>query len=122
MGYHFALRTFAFPEAANAGDILQCSLCVENRGVAPIYHAIPLRMRLKAENKEYVFSTDIDVRTWLPGEHTATFEVPLPGDLPAGGYEIGLSVSGEDTPVISWETKGTSDGVFLKTGNIEILR
>lgn len=122
MGYHFALRTFAFPEAANAGDILQCSLCVENRGVAPIYHAIPLRMRLKAENKEYVFSTDIDVRTWLPGEHTATFEVPLPGDLPAGGYEIGLSVSGEDTPVISWETKGKSDGVFLKTGNIEILR
>ena len=62
-----------------------------------------------------------DVRTWLPGEHTAAFKIPLPGDIPAGGYEIGLSVSGENTPVVSWETKGETDGVFLKTGRIEIL-
>lgn len=120
MGYHFVLRTFEYPGTANAGDILQFRMRAENRGVAPIYHNIPLRIRLKAEAKTYIFSTDIDVRMWLPGEHTVEFEVPLPGDIPAGRYEVGVSVSGENTPVVFWETKGESDGVFLNTGRIEI--
>ena len=122
MGYHFVLRQFDYPGIAGAGDVLQFRILVENRGVAPIYHHIPLRVRLKAINKEYVFSTGIDVRTWLPGEHTAAFDVPLPCDVPAGVYEIGLSVSGENGPAVSWETKGGSDGVFLKTGSIRLLQ
>ena len=77
---------------------------------------------MKAENKAYIFTTDIDVRTWLPGEHTAVFEIPLPCDVPAGGYEISVSISGENTPVAAWETKGESDGGFLKAGRIDILR
>ena len=122
MGYHFALRTFEYPGTAKAGDALQFRMRVENRGVAPIYHSIPLRLRLKAEAGEYIFSTDTDVRTWLPGEHAVGFKVRLPRDVPAGGYEVGLTISGENTPVVSWETKGESDGLFLKTGRIEISR
>ena len=122
MGYHFALREFESPETAGAGDILQFRLRVENRGVAPIYRNIPLRLRLKAENREYIYTADVDVRTWLPGEHTAEFSVPLPGDLPAGEYETGLSISGENTPVVLWETEGETDGGFLKTGKIKVLR
>ena len=122
MGYHFVLRAFEYPETAEAGDILRFRLRVENRGVAPIYRNIPLRLRLKAGNRECIFTTDVDVRAWLPGEHTVTFDIPLPGDLPAGDYETGLSVSGENTPVVQWETKGETDGVFLKTGRIEALR
>ena len=122
MGYHFVLRQLDYPGTAKAGDILQFRMRVENRGVAPIYRNIPLRICLKAENKAYIFTTDIDVRTWLPGEHTAVFEIPLPCDVPAGGYEIGVSISGENTPVAAWETKGESDGGFLKAGRIDILR
>ena len=121
MGYHFVLREFEYPETARAGDVLRFRLLAENRGVAPIYRNIPLRLRLKAENKEYVFTTGIDVRTWLPGEHSVEFNVPLPGEVEAGEYEIGLSISGENTPVVLWETKGETDGLFLKTGNIKIL-
>ena len=122
MGYHFVLREFEYPETAEAGDTLQLSLRVENRGVAPIYRGIPLRLRLKAENKEYIFTADVDVRAWLPGGHTVTFAVPLPADLPEGEYETGLSISGENTPVVLWETGGETDGIFLKTGRIEITR
>ena len=122
MGYHFVLREFEYPETAGAGDFLQFRLRVSNRGVAPIYRNLPLRLRLKAENTEYIFTTGIDVRTWLPGEHTVTFEIPLPGDLPAGEYETGLSISGENTPVVLWETEGETDGGFLKTGKIKVLR
>ncbi|MBQ6165206.1 MAG: DUF4832 domain-containing protein [Clostridia bacterium] len=120
MGYHFALRGFAYPETAKAGDLLRFRLSAENRGVAPIYHRIPLRMRLKAGDREYVFPTGVDVRTWLPGEHTKEFVVPLPCDISAGGYEIGVSISGENTPVVSLETKGESDGRFLTVGRIDI--
>ncbi len=119
MGYHFVLRRFAYPSAANAGDTLCFALTVENRGVAPIYNAIPLRLRLQGE-KTYIFTTDVDIRTWLPGSSTAEFEITLPQDMPAGDYDAGLSLSGEDTPLVRWETQGETDGAFLKTGRIVI--
>lgn len=120
MGYHFVLRAFAYPSAAQAGDVLRFRLQAENRGVAPIYNAIPLRLRLQSADDAYLFTTDVDVRAWLPGEHTAEFEIALPEDLPAGLYDVGLSISGEDTPVVRFETQGEWDGAFLKTGQITI--
>lgn len=120
MGYHFALRRLAFPACAQAGDTLRFRLYVENRGVAPIYNAIPLRLRLHGEEGTYLFTTNIDVRTWLPGEHTEAFEIVLPQDAKCGMYDVELSISGEDTPVVQFETQGEQDGVFLKTGRLEI--
>ena len=122
MGYHFVPRQFDYPETAGAGDVLRFSLRVENRGVAPIYHNIPLRLRLKAADKEFVFTAGVDIRAWLPGEHTQTFEVRLPGDVPAGEYALGLSVSGETAPAVAWETKGETDGLFLTAGMLSIAR
>ena len=120
MGYHFVLRAFAFPDFAQAGDVLHCRVSVENRGVAPIYHAIPLRLRLCCGDTVLLFTTGVDVRSWLPGEHDAEFEIVLPDSIQAGTYTIGLSVSGEDTPVVRWETQGESDGAFLRAGRIRI--
>ena len=122
MGYHFVLRTFSCPRTAQAGDTLLFRMEVENRGVAPIYNAIPLRLRLCGESGEYVFTTDVDIRTWMPGENTAAFEIVLPQDVKAGAYDVGLSMSGEDTPVVRWETQGKTDGAFLLTGEILIER
>ena len=120
MGYHFALRAFSFPPLAQAGDTLQFRMQVENRGVAPIYNAIPLRLRIGNGTLDCLFTADVDIRQWLPGEHTAEFEIVLPPDIPSGTYAIGLSISGENTPVIRWETQGESDDIFLKTGWIQI--
>ena len=122
MGYHFVLRLFEYPAGANAGDVLRFRMTVENRGVAPIYNAIPLRLRLSGEGKAYVFTTGIDVRTWLPGEHMESFEIPLPSDIPAGVYGVGLSISGTDTPVVRWESQGKTDGVFFKAGSICVAK
>ena len=120
MGYHFVLRSFAYPDAAEAGDVLRFRLQIENRGVAPIYNAIPLRLRLTGAGGTHVFTTDVDVRTWLPGSHTAEFAVPLPQEIQPGTYTVGLSISGEDTPVVRFETRGETDGAFLGTGRITI--
>ena len=119
MGYHFVLRLVEYPACANAGDTLQFRMTVENRGVAPIYNAIPLRLRLVGK-EEHLFTSGVDVRAWLPGEHTAEFEIALPADAKAGAYDVELSISGEDTPIVRFETQGEQDGAFLKTGRIVI--
>ncbi len=121
MGYHLFLEHFAYPGRAQPGDVLQFRILAENRGVAPIYNAIPLRLRLQSEDKTFCFTTGIDVRQWLPGKHAAAFEVALPSDIPAGTYSAELSISGEETPVIRWETQGVWNDAFLKAGQIEIV-
>ena len=120
MGYHFVLTEAYLPAAGNAGDKLRFVLKVTNRGVAPIYNAIPLRVRLCDEQGEYLFETDVDVRTWLPGEHEVPFEISLPVRMRAGRYDAAITLSGEGTPVVRWETQGAWDGAFLTIGSIVI--
>ena len=120
MGYHFVLHAFSFPSEAQAGDTLQFRMQVENCGVAPIYNAIPLRLRMYNDRQDCVFTTDVDIRQWLPGDHTSEFEIVLPADVQAGTYTIALSISGEDTPLVRWETQGDTDGAFFKAGQIRI--
>ena len=119
MGYHFVLTEASYPEEAAAGDRLPLTLRVLNRGVAPIYNRIPLRVRLRGE-KEYLFTTDVDVTKWLPGEHEVLCEIALPLSVKAGEYEVAITLSGEGTPVVKWETMGEWDGDFLSIGRMKI--
>ena len=119
MGYHFVLTEASYPEAANAGDYLPVTLKVTNRGVAPIYSPIPLRIRLRGE-EERVFTTNVDVREWLPGEHEVRVKIALPREMKAGEYDAAITLSGEDTPVVHFETQGARDGAYLTIGRIKI--
>ena len=119
MGYHFVLREAAYPAKAKAGDSLHLLLKVENRGVAPIYNAIPLRVRLRGEGGEYFFTADVDVREWLPGTREVAFDLALPDRIKAGEYDAAVTLSGEDTPVVRWETQG-EEGGYVTFGRIEI--
>lgn len=120
MGYHFHLREFSYPDSADPGDELVFGMCVENRGVAPIYNAVPLRLRLSGEGVVYDFVTDVDVREWLPGDNSAGFYVFTDKDMIPGEYEVGISLSGDNTPVVRFETQCENDGVFIRTGRIRI--
>jgi len=119
MGYHFVLCEACYPEEATAGERVRIVLQVENRGVAPIYNRIPLRVKLRGE-KEYLFTTDVDVREWLPGNHEVPLFLVLPKEMKAGSYDLAVTLSGENTPTVRWETKGEWDGAFLSIGSIEI--
>ena len=121
MGYHFVLSEAVYPSEASMGDRLRFALKVTNRGVAPIYNRIPLRVRLRGE-KDYLFTTKVDIREWLPGEHEVDFEIALPAEMKEGEYEVAITLSGEDTPVVRWETQSAWDGVFLKIGSLEIKK
>ena len=120
MGYHFLPHTFEYPSRARAGETLMFSLEAENVGVAPIYNAVPLRLRLKSGGREFVFDTGVDVRKWLPGPVSETFCVKLPEDALPGEYIVGLSISNEEGLLVRWEAKGESDGAFLNVGSLRI--
>jgi len=121
MGYHFHLSEAIYPEESSVGENLRFTLKVINRGVAPIYNRIPLRVRLRGE-ETYLFTTDVDIREWLPGEHEVRFDVSLPDQMKAGQYETAITISGENTPVVRWETQGEWDGAFLTLAPIEIKK
>lgn len=121
MGYHFALRVFDYPNQAEAGDIVQFRIYMENRGVAPIYHKVPLRIRLYNTQNAYDYETDIDIRKWLPGDNIEDFEITLSKDIQCGEYDIELIIAGEASPVIQLEMQTDKNGDFYKIGKIVIL-
>lgn len=122
MGYRFALRTFKCVKKANAGDILEAYFWLENRGCAPIYKNIPVYIRLKKGDFEYVASPKMDIRKWLPGDNVEYFDIPLPNDLEKGKYTVGLKI-GDGTveyPHINLAMQAQKDGAYYTITEIEI--
>jgi len=120
MGYHFALTAFSAPAAAAPGDALEMEFCMENQGVAPIYHQIPLSIRLKNESGTYTFATDIDITKWLPGVYNETFTITLPEEIAAGTYAIQLGICNENVPVLYLRIDAERTGAYYTVGEIEV--
>ncbi|MBQ8508637.1 MAG: DUF4832 domain-containing protein [Clostridia bacterium] len=100
MGYRFALRVIDFPADACPGDVLHLSVCVQNLGVAPIYHRYPLVFRLRGERGVcYDLPSDADITTWLPGDHMWEGSVTLPPDMAKGSYALEVGITDGDTLV-----------------------
>lgn len=91
MGYHYTIKSILFPEDAKAGDKIEIVLNLENVGVAPSYHKIPLYIKLNGE-KEYIFETDIDIRKWMPGEVQESIYINIPSNIEKGKYNIEISI------------------------------
>lgn len=91
MGYHYTIKSVSFPNLTKAGEKLQIVLNIENVGVAPSYHKIPLFVKLKG-NKDYVFETNVDIRKWMPGIHTENICIDIPLNISRGKYDIEISI------------------------------
>ncbi len=120
MGYHFRPLQATVPERANPGDTLQILFTVENRGVAPVYRKIPLHLRLKNGDAEYEYSTQIDIRTWLPGSHFHEEFLPLPHGAPTGEYAVQIGIFDEEHPHIYLCTDGDSQGAYYQIGTVTV--
>ena len=120
MGYHYAIDYFKFPENASAGDTVELKLGIDNVGVAPIYRKLPLSVRFKNAQNEYVVQTDIDITTWLPGKNANKWEVELPQTMEKGAYDIEVGIFNENIPVVYFCTDAERDGAYYKLGNLVI--
>ncbi len=112
MGYHFVIDEVQSPERVKAGDSLVLTLTVDNVGVAPIYHPLPLYMRLKRNESAYIFETAVDICHWMPGKTVEALRVAMPADLPVGEYTLQLGIGGEEQPAAVFATDAPADGQF----------
>lgn len=120
MGYHFAVRLFQYPEEACPGDIIECVLYIENTGVAPIYNYIPVKMRLRNQEHLYEFDTNIDIRTWMPGDKVEQLELKLPANMIPGSYVIELGILEKDGPIIHMPIDTSKSGAYYEMGTIKV--
>ena len=121
MGYHISPNFVEYASDAVGGELFALRLGIENVGVAPIYKNMAFNLRVKSENDEYVFPTDIDVKRWLPGKHEETVSIKLPRDLPKGCYKLQLGIISDVFPVIYLATDAKRDGAYYTVGNVNII-
>lgn len=110
MGYHFTLKGLAVSDQAENG-LLQLKPTVENTGVAPIYDALPLILRLKNDKNMIEFATAVDITKWMPGVTTEEISMPV-NSLSSGEYELGLAIRGGYCEVYLENDIEYSDGFY----------
>lgn len=99
MGYRFVLKESYVPDCVKAGNDLTVSFTVDNKGVAPIYNSLPLKLYLENEERGYVFNSGIDVKKWYMGEYTEDFSVRIPKEVKTGKYSLKLGINDGDVYV-----------------------
>ena len=120
MGYHFVIDTVEVTTKIKRGENLPISLTIDNIGVAPIYHRLPLYIRLKNEVCERKFKTDVDIRKWISGKYEEELIIKLPMDLLEGNYELQIGIGGGDAPSVVFATNAKQDGDYSVLGDIEL--
>ena len=120
MGYHFVIDYAKCPECARPSETMEMEWGIDNVGVAPIYRPVPLKIRLAGEQTSYVFETDIDIRTWMPGKHINRASIRLPGDIPAGRYQVEIGLMNESIPQLYLATDAERDGAYYVVGEVQI--
>ncbi|MBE7084278.1 MAG: DUF4832 domain-containing protein [Clostridiales bacterium] len=119
MGYRFVIREVEFPDNISAGKTIKVLFKIENKGVAPIYNKLPLKIRIKGEKtKEYI--TDVDITKWLPGEHTETVYFDVFDDILHGKYELQIAIGGDKNPNVQFANEGKTDGDYFTLGELLI--
>ena len=92
IGYRFVVDRLAHPQTATAGEELVLRSTWSNLGVTPKYTPRTLAWRLRGPGGAEVFSSEADVRTWLPGTWEMEEVFLLPADLRAGSYALELAI------------------------------
>ncbi|MEX2656155.1 MAG: DUF4832 domain-containing protein [Balneolales bacterium] len=110
MGYRFVLTEVSYPKTIDNKEQFTFSFKVKNTGSTPFYYNWPIEVSLlDPDTKEIIWKeqlTDIDIRTWLPGDKwddsTKAYTIPAEtytvnqtmtlSDVAPGAYIFALSV------------------------------
>ena len=120
MGYHYVINEVEMPDGVKNGETMEIKLSIENVGVAPIYHRLPLYIRLKKGGEVATFATDVDIRRWIEGKYEETIAVAIPKEMPAGEYEVQIGIGGGDKPSVVFAVDAAADGDYTVLGTVEV--
>lgn len=117
IGYRYVIESVTHDRLVVSGRPLVIEMVWHNKGVAPIYFSWPLKLGLVdlAGNLVLEVTTDVDIRTWLPGRSNVKVMLDIPQSLPAGSYTLVASIHDPSTsnPGIDLAISGRrSDGRY----------
>ncbi|MGE4073303.1 MAG: DUF4832 domain-containing protein [Lysobacterales bacterium] len=99
LGYRVVLRSATLPDQISPGGRLQGQINLQNVGFAAPFNprAVELLLRNNSSpNASIRLPISTDPRRWLPdensGNHNIVLDLPLPGDLPLGNYDLLLAL------------------------------
>lgn len=118
MGYHFSFDYIKYKPCVPRCDDIELEISVSNVGVAPIYNSLPFKVRLVSDTAERIFDTDIDVRAWLPGEHTERIKLSTK-DLSPGKYRVDAGIIADGT-TLYFATDAERSGKYYTLAEINI--
>ncbi|RCW45605.1 DUF4832 domain-containing protein [Paenibacillus prosopidis] len=99
IGYRFVITKESNEAEVDAGSLLNVTIEVRNRGVAPFYFRWPVELSLSDQNGKIVAvaKPDIDIRKWLPGTHKVAAHLNVPELLPNGEYTVNAAILDPET-------------------------
>jgi hypothetical protein len=80
------------PTIVRPGGELKIESAWSNLGATPSYMRRQLAYRLASEKRVEQFSSDADVRKWLPGSWKMSERFEVPADMPAGKYRLEVAI------------------------------
>ena len=121
MGYHYNVKSFAYPQEAAPGDTLELKLAIDNFGVAPIYRSHKVWLKVVGNGMAYQIPLALDIRDWYPGVTNCECSVALPADMLPGSYKLELGIGGGEEPVIYLGTDAESDNGSYIVGELAVI-
>ena len=94
-GYRFVLRDVSHPDSLARGETLTVNMKWSNVGVGKLYRRYSLVLYLldaKGELASRQVQADVDPTRWLPGDQSVAASLPVPANLQAGQYTLGLAL------------------------------
>ena len=121
MGYHFVIDEIETQTSVKRGEKLTVKLVIDNVGVAPIYKCLPLYIRLKNENHEKSFETDIDIRRWIAGKYEESIVLEIPEKMKPGRYELQIGIGGNAKPSVVFVTDAPQDNEYSILTSVDLI-
>lgn len=127
VGYWYFLKSIDIPELVRPGLQTTLTLEMENHGYAPAYKKYSMLVKLEGSSESYEqYLTEIDNRTWMPGE-TAIVSAALfiPSSLPMGDYKVKLKMVKDNLPVprtvyLALQDKFKDQNGFYEVGSVTV--
>ncbi|MBN2008802.1 DUF4832 domain-containing protein [candidate division KSB1 bacterium] len=124
LGYRFVLKEVSHKASVVKGSTLGVNIKVDNKGVAPFYFDWPLVIYLMDSDGDVAFqqTTNVDIKTWLPGIRTTETSISIPSDMKSGTYDVRLAIHDPDTnmPGVLFANTGNDDQIRYLVSRINV--
>ncbi len=92
LGYRLMLRKAILPMQVNKNNALAIDFIIDNVGYASPYNARPVKIILQNTNTKQAFEITLKTNPqfWFSGSHHIKEQIHLPGNIPAGNYQLYL--------------------------------